>query len=239
MNDADEFRSEMSLQIRNLTLTPVVPPPGSPRPDVETYDLILHTSRGDIIALLDVCEGQTGAVVYCGGAKGGPSAVRGPANGVYEQLSGVLGRKGITSLRIHYRKPGNFEESVMDVLAACSFLQGVGAKRIVVVGHSFGGAVVIKAGQLTPMVVAVVALAPQGYGTRQVDQLNKPLLIVHGTSDSVLSPAIAEDIHRRANGPKWLVLLEGTSHSLQESAVQVFDELEPFLLQHAGPEATS
>jgi hypothetical protein len=38
--------------------------------------------------------------------------------------------------------------------------------------------------------------------------------------------------------PKRLVLMEGTGHSLRERPGELFDELEPYLLQTVGPRAS-
>ena len=58
---------------------------------------------------------------------------------------------------------------------------------MVLVGHSFGGAVVITAGVLHEHVAGVVALAPQTYGARLAGQLApRPLLVVHGKADTRL-----------------------------------------------------
>ena len=46
--------------------------------------------------------------------------------------------------------------------------------------------------------LGVASLSPQLYGTRQVENLNRPLLLVHGMSDNVLSHEASEDIYRRA-----------------------------------------
>ena len=93
---------------------------------------------------------------------------------------------------------------------------------------------VIKAGQLAPLVVAVASLSPQLFGTRQVVYLGKPLLLIHGDDDQVLPHAASEDIFQRALDPKRLVLLAGAGHALRERSQELFDELEPFLLQTAG-----
>ena len=86
---------------------------------------------------------------------------------------------------------------------------------------SFGAAVVIKAGELAPIVRGVASLSPQLYGTRQVEALGKPLLLVHGTADTVLSPEASEDIYRRALDPKQVVLLADTGHSLNAARRRV------------------
>ena len=186
--------------------------------------LLLDTSRGPIEGMLRPVEGGTDAVICVGGALGG---LDGPADGIYRDLGGLLDAAGVTVLRLAYRTPSNFEESVLDVLAGCSFLKGIGATSVVLVGHSFGGAVVIKAGQLHPMVRAVASLSPQLFGTRQVEELGKPLLLVHGMSDSVLDHEASEDVYRRALEPKRLVLYAGAGHSL----IQAKDELRALLAE--------
>ena len=138
-----------------------------------------------IKAMLDVCEGQTGALITCSGAMGGEHETRGPADSVYRRLAEQLPGEGISTLRIHYRIAGEFEECVLDLLGACSFLSSVGAERIVLAGHSFGGAVVIKTAQIMPQVRGVISLSPQLFGTRQVDEMAKPLLLIHGTADAI------------------------------------------------------
>ena len=92
------------------------------------------------------------------------------------------------------------------------------------VGHSFGGAVVVKAGALHPLVSAVASLSPQLYGTRQVEKLARPLLLVHGSADEVLDSEASEDIYRRAGEPKRLVVYGDAGHSLA-SVAEALDEL--------------
>ena len=88
----------------------------------------------------------------------------GPADRIYATLSDELLTDGITSLRVDYRQPRVLMESVMDTLAGVSFLKGLGYSSVALVGHSFGGAVVITAGPLSDEVTAVVALSSQTYG---------------------------------------------------------------------------
>ena len=96
-------------------------------------------------------------------------------------------------------------------------------------GHSFGGAVVIKAGELSSAVSGVVALSPQLYGTSTVQHLAKPLLLAHGMRDGVLDHAASEDIHARALEPKRLVLYAEADHSLNEAAADLEELLEVWL----------
>ncbi len=194
----------------------------APGPDPGCFLVRLETSRGDIEGILHPVEGGSGAVICVGGAMGG---VDGPAGGLYGRLPALLSEAKVTVLRLSYRQPNKFEECVLDTLAGCSFLKGIGASTVVLVGHSFGGAVVIKAGELAPIVCAVASLSPQLFGTRQVEQLDKPLLLIHGMEDHILSHEASEDIYRRANEPKRIVLLAATGHALSESK----DEVESLL----------
>ena len=207
---------------------------GAP-PDPSRLEVKLGTTRGEISALLDVCEGQTGALITCSGAMGGEHETRGPADSVYRRLAEQLPGEGVSTLRIHYRHAGEFEECVLDLLGACSFLSGVGAERIVLAGHSFGGAVVIKTAQIMPQVRAVVSLSPQLFGTRQVDEMAKPLLLIHGTADGILHHMASEDIYERAQEPKKLVLIPDGGHGLAEDPETVLSEMHDFVIEHAGP----
>lgn len=193
----------------------------APTEEAGTMRLLLQTTRGDINGMIHVVEGGTGAVVCVGGAMGG---MNGPADNLYERLPKLLANAGVTVVRIDYRKPNDFEECVLDAMAGCSFLKGIGATNIVLVGHSFGGAVVIRAGELFPLVAGVVSMSPQLHGTREVHNMTKPLLLIHGMSDTVLDHAASEDVYSRANEPKRIVLYAEAGHSLIQAKDQI-DEL--------------
>ena len=204
------------------------------KPGTEPGELAVEidTTRGAIPAVLHPCEGKTGCAIFIGGARGGIR--EGPAGGVYLRLSRELVARGVTSLRLGYREAGEFNECVLDVLTACSFLQGIGADRAIIVGHSFGGAVAIKVGEVTPLACAVASLSPQLYGTANVAVLGKPLLLIHGSDDTVLLPLVSELIFERALDPKRLVILEGGGHSLREVAEDVHALLSEFITDTAG-----
>ena len=159
------------------------------RPATETSEhLSLVTDPGAIPAFYHPAlpEGRPGpaAVVWVGGARGGYD---GPAGGLYRDLAETLRRYGISSVRLHYRRPNELGECVTDVLVALAWLADEGVQRAALVGHSFGGAVVITAGALNPLVALVVPLSSQTFGAELVDQLSpRQLLLVHGTADTVL-----------------------------------------------------
>jgi alpha/beta superfamily hydrolase len=200
-----------------------------PEPD-GNLRVLIATSRGELRAVLHPCSDAPGATIYVGGAMGG---FEGPANDLYGRLANRL-RPRLSGLRVHYRRPGDFEECVLDVLAGVSFLRGFGAGPIALVGHSFGGAVVIKAGELSEAVTGVAALSSQLFGTRTVERLGKPLLLVHGMRDGVLDYAASEDIHARALEPKRIVLYAEADHSLAQSAADLEELLAGWLVEVAG-----
>ncbi len=121
----------------------------------------------------------------------------GPAGGVYIRLAEILAVEDIASLRLDYRHPGNLEECLLDVSAGLAFLVESGRTRVIRVGHSFGGAVVIQAGSREPSVVAVAALSSQKQGVTEAAKLSpKPLLLIHGTADEVLPEACSRTLYR-------------------------------------------
>jgi len=189
----------------------------------------LDTTRGMITLLMAAYEGGTGVAIFLAGAGGGD---RGPANELYVRLGNDLAGQGISALRVKYREPGEFEECVADAMAALSFLKAVGAEKVVLVGHSFGGAVAVKTGELSPMSTAVCSMSTQRYGTFEVETLGKPLLLIHGSRDEVLDKAASEDVYERAQEPKQLVILEGAGHGLRESESEVYDLVKTFVTEH-------
>jgi dipeptidyl aminopeptidase/acylaminoacyl peptidase len=171
-DEPDPPPGDLDLRILNVAAAPADEP--------GALQIVLNTSRGDIRGLLHPVEGGANAVVCVGGAMGG---LDGPAGRLYARLPALLAADQITVLRVDYRQQNELEECALDALAACSFLKGIGASGVVLVGHSFGGAVVIKAGELAPIVRGVVSMSPQLHGARGVDSLNRPLLLIHGMAD--------------------------------------------------------
>ncbi len=154
------------------------------------------------------------AVLWVFGAGGG---LGGPAGGLYTRLGRRLRPGGVSSLELAYRRPARLGDCVQDVLLGLAWLAGEGKRRVALVGHSFGGAVVIAAGAASDAVVAVAALSSQTRGTEAVASLSpRPLLLVHGTDDEVLPAACSRDIHAPAREPKELVLYPGCRHGLDE-----------------------
>lgn len=128
----------------------------------------ITTSRGSVHCRYYPVTGTQQAAIWVGGVGGDWDT---PAKGLYRQLCQDLTSKGIASLRVHYRYPTELVEAVLDVLAGLSFLQDEGIESVALIGHSFGGAVVIQAGAQSDAVRTVVTLATQSYGTDPAPEL--------------------------------------------------------------------
>lgn len=180
--------------------------------------ITIRTTRGEIRLILHAAANRGRAVVCVSGAHGG---LDGPA-ALYPRLGLKLPPIGLSVARVDYREPGEFGECLLDTMAALSFLRGLGHQRVTLIGHSFGGAVAINAGTLGPAVATVVAISSQLGGAHVVAELApRPLLLVHGSDDTVLSPQSSQALYERAGEPKVLKLFPGADHGL----AQVGDEL--------------
>jgi len=185
--------------------------------------LRFRTSRGSFNAILHRAPDTDRAVIWVCGASGG---FGGPGPGTYARMSERFVGEGITSLRLDYRLPNDVFECAMDLLAGVAYLKSADHKPVVVVGHSFGGAVVIAAGANSEHIKGVVALSPQTYGAGMAGQVApRKLLVVHGKADTRLSFSCGQQIYDMAQEPKELVLYEGAEHRLEECR----DDLEELL----------
>jgi dienelactone hydrolase len=188
--------------------------------------LALRTTRGVIPMVFHGAEGATRTVVCISGAIGG---FDGPAQ-LYPRLGLELPRKSISIARINYRAPNDFDECVLDTLAALIFLKSTGHQRAAIIGHSFGGAVAINAGAASPVAVAVIATSSQLAGAHVVAELKpKPLLLIHGTADEILPQRSSELIYERAEEPKRLMLFEGADHRLTGKGDELFALVDEWL----------
>ena len=156
-----------------------------------------------------------------------PGGICRPGHGAYARLADVLRRDRISSCGCVTVIPTSCP-NVLDIMAGVAYLTYCRAQPVVLVGHSFGGAVVITAGALHDHVAGVVALAPQTYGAHLAGQLApRPLLVVHGKADTRLPYSCGVQIYQLAQEPKQLVLYEGAEHRLDECA----DALDQLLTQ--------
>ena len=163
------------------------------------------------------------AVVACGGAMGG---LLGPAEGLYHRLGVHLAERGMPLLRVSYRRPNDLDACCLDVAAAVQLAVGAGAERVVLMGHSFGGAVAVRVGVALPAVVAgVVTFATQSAGCEVAGGLaGRPLLLFHGERDELL-PVQASEVVRSIAGQGELVVVPGDGHLLAKSGPILWERL--------------
>jgi pimeloyl-ACP methyl ester carboxylesterase len=174
---------------------------------------------GGLLTLLWHGTGDEEAVVVCcGGAMGG---LLGPADGLYHDLGVALLDAGIATIRVGWRQPNDLDACTHDLLAALELTARSGARRAVTVGHSFGGAVAVRAGAMVDdMVVGVVTLATQSAGCEIADRLaGRPVLCLHGDADELLPPLCSELVAGLAEGE--LVVLPGAGHLLTQAGAEL------------------
>lgn len=139
----------------------------------------------------------------------------------------------------------SYSSEVDDLVSAIDLMQKQGFKSIGVLGHSFGGAVVILASAKDPRIAAVIATAPTVFpnakmlakyakehknvtmspqffeGVKQLDVVSAakkrscPLFIISGTADDVVPVEQSKKLFAEAQGPKELKLIEGAGHNFE------------------------
>ena len=159
-------------------------------------------------------------VVMVGGAMGG---MLGPGDSLFHVLGEALAQKNIPSIRMSYRTPNDMDSCCVDLAASVQLLVGSGADHVVLMGHSFGGAVAIRVGVgLSEMVAGVVTFATQSAGCELAGGLQgKPLLMFHGDNDSIL-PVEASEVVRAIAGTGDLHVMPGDDHLLAKSHDAMF-----------------
>ena len=184
--------------------------------------LELYTLEGLLTVLWHGDPGWQGAVVACGGAMGG---LLGPG-GLYHSMASVWASRGIATLRVGFRRPGDLGRCTLDVAAAVEMAAGAGARQVVTMGHSFGGAVAVRVGAAFPEVVAgVLTLATQSAGCEVAPHLEgRPLLMFHGDADELLPVAASETVRALAGGGE-LVVLSGVGHLLTGATAAILDRI--------------
>jgi pimeloyl-ACP methyl ester carboxylesterase len=192
------------------------------------YPIELVTPQGVVHCQYYRIEATKQAVIWVGGIGGTWDT---PAQGLYPRLCQDLMSDGIAALRLQFRNSTHLQESVLDVLAGIKYLENEGIEAIALIGHSFGGAVVIQAAAQAEAVRTVVTLATQSYGTDSVSALASrcSLLLLHGTNDPVLSSLCSHYVYNRALEPKRLVLYPNAGHGLDEVAGEVYQTIRAWL----------
>lgn len=177
----------------------------------------MYTMRG-LLGILwhePVGDARDVGVVMMGGAMGG---LMGPGDALYNQLGEDLSARGIPAMRISWRKPNDMDACCVDAAAAVQMMVGTGCDRVILMGHSFGGAVAVRvAVGLSAMVTGVVTFATQSAGCEVAGGLDgRPLLMFHGDRDEIL-PVEASEVVRAIAGSGELRIMTGDGHLLAKS----------------------
>jgi pimeloyl-ACP methyl ester carboxylesterase len=142
----------------------------------------------------------------------------GPGDALYNQLGEDFSARGIPAMRISWRKPNDMDACCVDAAAAVQMMVGTGCDRVILMGHSFGGAVAVRvAVGLSAMVTGVVTFATQSAGCEVAGGLDgRPLLMFHGDRDEIL-PVEASEVVRAIAGSGELRIMPGDGHLLAKS----------------------
>jgi len=179
-------------------------------PGLEAHEY--YTSAGLLALHWYGSDGSEPAVVMGGGAMGG---MLGGA-GLYHELGTRLAADGIAAASVGWRVPNHLDLCTHDLLATMQLMARRGARRFVSIGHSFGGAIAIRAAASLPTAMApgVVTLATQSAGCEPAESLgDRELLFFHGDNDQIL-PHFASEMVRMLAGTGELVILPGEDHLL-------------------------
>ncbi|MFV0257620.1 MAG: alpha/beta hydrolase [Acidimicrobiales bacterium] len=188
----------------------------------------LYTPKGLLTLLWHGSREAEAFVVCVGGAMGG---LLGPDGGVYHRLGRSLAERGLGVIRVSYRCPNDLDLCVTDTLAAVELAFRHGGRRFVTVGHSFGGAVAVRAAAHAEPARApgVVTLATQTAGCEPISEMgDRRFLFIHGTADQIL-PHQASELVRYLAGTGELVLLDGADHLLAPAGAEVTERLVAWL----------
>jgi pimeloyl-ACP methyl ester carboxylesterase len=197
---------------------------------VETYEFVrIKTSRGRIDCHYYRVEGTDRGVIMVGGIGGDFDT---PANGLYPRLCADLKEVGISSLRVRFRYPTDLAEAVIDVLVGLEFLKEDKVKLFGLIGHSFGGAVVVQAAYNDKTVRTVVTLSTQSFGINPISSLTEgtSVLLIHGEADETLPPNSSVYAYNLAHEPKKIKIYENAGHGLNEVSDEVYMEVKNWII---------
>ncbi|MDE2967093.1 MAG: alpha/beta fold hydrolase [Chloroflexota bacterium] len=160
-----------------------------------------------------------GAILCVGGFDGG---FDGPAESIYRDLAEEFPKHGVGVLRLDFRvkmSPGPIDDGTFDVLAGVDWLVEQGIERVALIGHSYGGAIVVRAAFRSEAVAGTCALSTQTMGIEpgEVGALApRPLLLIHGGADWRLPPRLSEWVYSIAGEGRELQIMDGATHSLRQ-----------------------
>lgn len=210
------------------------------RQEVEISAQLRHlevfTMRGLLTVIWHGDIDASSVVVLGGGAMGG---LLGPADGLYHWLGEELGAagSGVGVLRVGWRRPNDLDLCTLDMLAASDLAARSGAVRFVTGGHSFGGAIAVRAGiAMGEWTRGVVTFATQSAGCEQAGGLTAPLIAFHGDRDELLPPAASQAVCSLTGGEFELVVCDGAGHLLIEAGELLRERVPRWIGERLGEE---
>ena len=106
--------------------------------------ITIDSADGPIAARFHDADPARGGILCVGGFDGG---FDGPAEGLYSDLGTTLPTRGIAVLRLDFRvkrSPGPIDDGTADVLAGIDWLAQRSRTPVALIGHSYGGAIVVR-----------------------------------------------------------------------------------------------
>lgn len=200
--------------------------------------LEVYTMRGLLTVLWHGDPDAPGVVILGGGAMGG---LLGPADGFYQWLGDELGTpgSGIGVLRVGWRRPNDLDLCTLDLLATADLAARTGATGFVMGGHSFGGAIAVRAAMaMSGWAKGVVTFATQSAGCEEAGAMTAPLLAFHGTHDEILPLFSSQAVCSLVGGPEELVVCEGSGHLLSEANDLLQQRVPVWVRERLGGPAT-
>ena len=166
-------------------------------------------------------------------------------NNVIQAVSRALVAQGLAALRFNFRGVGSSQGSFgggvgeeEDAHAALSFLcgyAGIDAKRIGILGYSFGGMVALSTGVQSDLVQVMVGISPV-ISPGLLQKCFKPLLLTYGTKDDVIPPAKIISEAEGLPGSGIMEAIEGADHFLWGYEEKVAEKAAAFLARQLRPE---
>lgn len=200
----------------------------------DSSEITFLTTKGELRARARMRRGMRQAVILLSGdgrESGGEP--------ILQQLDAELALRGIGSVRIDCRRPGDCAQCAIDVLLICQYLDDEGIRDVAIVGWSFGASVAAAAASVARNVRAVAAISAREATENCCRRLrSKPLLVLHGEEDGITPVEYVRRFCDPADGLRRLIVYPGAGHDLKDARQQVCSDLIEWLdcaldLKHA------
>ena len=182
--------------------------------DNEMKRITLVTAEGELDCREKLVSETNVAVLWVGGVDNSQGT---PIEKLYAEAAQKLSGKGISSLQVFLRHCDLMGSMLLDVETGLAYLRSRGIETVALIGHSLGGAVVIRAACQFSTVRTAITLAAQSLGAEEIASLdaNCSILLIHGTADEVIPCGCSQYLHQLAICSKKLLLFPKADHNLE------------------------